>query len=150
MPKEWKIQTYNFKCSDRSEFAGKWLCSTPYHPKSTDHYPECNPEECPVRVDRKKAGITTRDFKKYYCNKLKKHVWVLGYFGGGAINFELFSVMAEKFVNETGVPLGTVYIDEIIRSRRFKGFKFIYSNAKDQTPLPDSSVNDDVFEWLQD
>ena len=96
-----------------------------------------------------------KDFKKYYCDKLQRHIWVLGYFGGGSINFAKFEEAAKDFAKETGLPVSDVFIDEVLSSRRFKGFKYIYAiqyNKKkvEQKPLEDSEVLDDVFEWLND
>lgn len=93
------------------------------------------------------------DFVKYYCNKLKQHVWVLGYFGGGHVNFAKFKEVAEDFSRETKIPVEDIWVGEIYSSRRFKGFKYIYAiqyNDKKvkQTPLEDSKVIDDVFDWL--
>lgn len=93
----------------------------------------------------------SKDFKKYYCLKLKRHIWVLGYFGGGPVNVESFKNIAEKFSKETNIVRKEIYIDEIFSSRRFKGFKLIYSpSAKNQKPLEDSHILEDVFEWLTD
>jgi hypothetical protein len=86
----------------------------------------------------------------YFCNKLQRHIWVLGYFGGGSINFKMFEAAALDFAKKTGVPIETVSIDEILRSRRYKGFKFIWSDAEDQSPLVGSEVMDDVYTWLTD
>ncbi len=90
------------------------------------------------------------DFKAYFCNKLNRHVWVLGYFGGGWVNFEKFAEAAKDFSETTGIPIGSVEIGEIYSSRRFKGFKFITSVVKNQSPAPGSEVLDDVFGWLHD
>jgi hypothetical protein len=91
------------------------------------------------------------DFKKYFCKETKRHYFVLGYFGGGSINFNDFKEEAEKFSEETGCPISEVHIDEILSSRRFKHFKFLYApHFKKQEPLPDSDVMDNVYAWLRD
>lgn len=90
------------------------------------------------------------DFKMYFCNKLQRHIWVLGYFGGGSINFKAFEEVALDFAKKTGVPIETISIDEILKSRRHKGFKFVWSDAEGQSPLVGSEVMDDVYTWLTD
>ena len=91
------------------------------------------------------------DFRKYFCNRLKRHIWVLGYFGGGSINFTRFKEVAEAFSKETGIDLKWIYIDEIFQSQRFKGFKYIQApHICNQYPLEDSEILDDVWDWLND
>jgi len=92
----------------------------------------------------------TPDFKMYFCDKLQRHIWVLGYFGGGSINFKAFEEVALDFSKKTGVDINTVTIDEIMKSRRFKGFKFIWSDVDNQSPLVGSEVMDDVYSFLTD
>lgn len=91
------------------------------------------------------------DFVKYFCRKMNRHIWVLGYFGGGSINFTKFEEAAKDFSKETGIPLNKIHIDEISRSRRFKRFKYLQAPyADNQKPLSDSKVMEDVFDWLKD
>lgn len=90
------------------------------------------------------------DFAPYYCQKLKRHIWVLGYFGGGPVNFSLFKQVALHFSNETGLDIDSICIDEIFKSRRFKRFKFVYSLEDGQKPIEGSKIIEDAFKWLQD
>ena len=90
------------------------------------------------------------DRKKYQCEKIKKHVWVLGYFGGGSINISNIMKMAEQFSHETGIDINTISVSEVISSRRFKYFKYITSDVIDQTSISDSIIVDNVYEWLFD
>ncbi len=90
------------------------------------------------------------DFKKYYCQTWKKNVWVLGYFGGDDIEFGMFKEVAEGFEFETGLDINTIKIGDVRSSRRFRGFKYIYSTSKGQEPLADSITIGDVYKWLTD
>jgi hypothetical protein len=89
------------------------------------------------------------DFKKYYDSKLKQNIWVLGYFGGGPVKIVTAYELAQEYAQSTNVPLETVTIDEIMYSRRFKGFKFISSQVP-QKKEPDAEESDNVFGWLHD
>ena len=89
------------------------------------------------------------DFKKYYDKTSKRNIWVLGYFGGGSINIMEAYELAKEYSKSTGVHLDTVQIDEILHSRRFKGFKFMFSNTPRVTE-PDAEEMQDVFKWLHD
>lgn len=91
-----------------------------------------------------------KDYKKYFCLTTKRHIWVLGYLGGGAINFERLRKEVEKFWKETGISPKHIYIDEIFKSSRFQGFKFLFSDVENQRPLPYSDCMDDVMKWLTD
>lgn len=91
---------------------------------------------------------TNGDFKKYYDTQLKRNYWVLGYFGGGAINIVEAMDLAKQYAESTGVPLNTVCMDEILRSRRYKGFKFIYSSEKQQ-PEQNTEQMNNVYAWLR-
>jgi hypothetical protein len=93
---------------------------------------------------------THGDFKKYYDTKYKKNIWVLGYFGGGAVNIIDTYKVSVQFAKSVGVPLETINIDEIFVSRRFKGFKYLFSSIVDQSPEPDSYQMEDVHTWLRD
>jgi hypothetical protein len=93
---------------------------------------------------------THGDFKKYYDTNSKSNIWVLGYFGGGAVNIIDAYKMAVKYTKSVNVPLESIQIDEILSSRRYKGFKFIYSSVSDQIPESDSYKMEGVYAWLRD
>jgi hypothetical protein len=93
---------------------------------------------------------THSDFKKYYDTKYKQNIWVLGYFGGGSINIIDAYKISVQFAKSVGVPLNTINIDEIFISRRYKGFKYIFSSIDDQKSEPDSYQMEDVLIWLRD
>lgn len=92
---------------------------------------------------------THGDFKKYYDTTIKRNYWALGYFGGGAVNIVDAMELAKQYAKSTGVELETVVIDEILKSRRFKGFKIIYSTTE-QLPEIDAHQSDNVYAWLTD
>lgn len=92
---------------------------------------------------------THRDFKKYYDTKIKQNIWVLGYFGGGAVNIIDTYKISVLFAKSVGVSLKTINIDEIFVSRRFKGFKYLYFTVDNQIPELDSQQMDDVHKWLR-
>ena len=101
----------------------------------------------------KNADLKNADFRWYYDTTQKRHYWVLGYFGGGAVYIANAYRLAQEYAEVCGVPLETVKIDEIMRSRRFKGFKVMYSShiqevVEDLVNLSD--VTADVWKWLQD
>lgn len=91
------------------------------------------------------------DFKKYYDTKLKRNYWVLGYFGGGAVAIMESFKVAVDYARATGVPIESVKMDEILSSRRHKGFKFVYSTLE-QTREKGKNVTEDenVYAWLRD
>lgn len=112
--------------------------------------PAPSPESDKEAIMADKPMDESTDRKKYFCEKIKKHVWVLGYFGGGGINVgDLFKVVGQLSY-EAGIKIETVNVIEIISSRRFKFFKFITSDEPNQEPLEDSIVVDDVYSWLYD
>ena len=90
------------------------------------------------------------DFKKWYCTTMKRNYWTLGYFGGGAVNIIEAHELAKDFAESVGVPLERVFIDEILYSRRYKGFKFLFSDVVDQEPEEDSYQTESVLGWLHD
>jgi len=95
----------------------------------------------------------SKDFAKYFDTELKKNIWVLGYFGGGSINVSDAFTRAKHFAEENNVPLNTVQIDEIHKSRRFKGFKFIFSTVDTQQigeGVEDLTEMPNVFNFLTD
>lgn len=95
--------------------------------------------------------ITTHgDFKRYYDTTQKRNYWVLGYFGGGSVNLVSAMELGKQFAIETGVLIETVTIDEILHSRRHKGFKFISSQALGQKPHAQSVMMENVYQWLTD
>ena len=98
----------------------------------------------------KNPKLYNADFKKYYDTTQKRNIWVLGYFGGGSVNVMNAYQVAADYSNATGVPIGSVQIDEILSSRRFKGFKIVYSTAI-QAPENDTTIMaNDVYAWLRD
>jgi hypothetical protein len=98
-----------------------------------------------------KYDINTHgDFKKYYDSKYKRNYWVLGYFGGGAVNIVDAYELAKQFADAIKVPLETVQIDEVLKSRRYKHFKFLYSTVDEQKPEKDSNIIENVYQWLTD
>jgi hypothetical protein len=93
------------------------------------------------------------DFTKYYDTESKRNIWVLGYFGGGSINVSDAFTRAKHFAEENNVPLNTVQIDEIHSSRRFKGFKFLFSTVDTQQRgdcVEDLTEMPNVFNFLTD
>ncbi len=93
---------------------------------------------------------THGDFKVYFDNNQKRNYWVLGYFGGGSVNISDAYALAQQFSKEVGVPLETVKMDEILKSRRHKGFKYMYSDKQNQTPQEGADKMDNVYAWLTD
>lgn len=89
------------------------------------------------------------DFKKYYDTKLKRNIWILGYFGGGSVTITEAYELAKEYSKATDAPLEEVRIDEILSSRRFKGFKFIFSTVE-QKKEPEAEAMDNVYAWLRD
>lgn len=101
--------------------------------------------------DKKKHNIMMHgDFRKYYDSTQKRNYWVLGYFGGGSINIIDAYEAAKQFSESVGVPIDSIQIDEIFKSRRFKGFKYLYSKVENQEPDEYSDVMKDVWSWLGD
>lgn len=90
-----------------------------------------------------------KDYTLYYCKRLKRHYLTLGYFGGGPLNIEDTHKMAMQFMNLLDVPYESIFIDEILHSRRFKHFKLMYSDEI-QEPHPESTLSDDVIKWFHD
>jgi hypothetical protein len=95
------------------------------------------------------ADLYNGDFKKYYDTTQKRNIWVLGYFGGGSVNIMDAYRVGCDYSNAIGVPIGSVQIDEILSSRRFKGFKIVYSTTE-QEPESDAEVMENVYQWLRD
>lgn len=99
-----------------------------------------------MAYDIKKHG----DFRKIYDSKYKKNIWLLGYFGGGAVNLVEALELGKQFSEAVKVPLITVTIDEILYSRRYKNFKFISSTEDNQLPESDSEIMENVMNMLHD
>jgi hypothetical protein len=93
--------------------------------------------------------LKNADFKMYYDKGQMRNIWVLGYFGGGAVNISNALAVANEYATKTGVPLNTVCIDEIMSSRRFKGFKYMYS-TQIQNKAKGAIEMDNVHQWLRD
>lgn len=93
---------------------------------------------------------TIGDFRKLYDEISKKNYWVLGYFGGGAVNIVKAMELAKQFAEAINVPLETVTIDEILRSSRYKGFKYLTSTVENQEPESDSELCKNVYQLLTD
>lgn len=89
------------------------------------------------------------DFTKYYDSTQKRNIWVLGYFGGGSVNITEAYLFAKEYAKATNVPIETVKIDEVLHSRRHKGFKFLYSQ-KEQTREIGAAEMENVYSWLTD
>ena len=92
---------------------------------------------------------THGDFKKYYDTTQKRNYWVLGYFGGGSVNISEASILAKEYAKENNVPYNKVLIDEVLRSRRYKHFKFIYA-VEEQKPDADADSYENVYDMLTD
>lgn len=95
------------------------------------------------------------DFQMLFDTELKRHYWVLGYFGGGSINISEAFELAKDFSQTHIVPLETVHIDEILSSRRYKHFKILYSNdysenAKEEIAHKDAKQMEKVYAMLRD
>ena len=93
---------------------------------------------------------THGDFKKYYDIKAKRNFWLLGYFGGGAVKIIDAFILAKQYAESVGIPMETVVIDEIFMSRRYKGFKYIFSAMPDQKPESDAIQMENVLSMLYD
>jgi hypothetical protein len=94
-------------------------------------------------------NLKNGDFKMYYDKGEMRNIWVLGYFGGGAVNITNALALANEYAKKTGVPVETVCIDEILSSRRFKGFKYIYS-TQFQKKVKGAVEMENVHQWLRD
>ena len=92
-----------------------------------------------------------RDFKKYFDTTQKRNIWVLGYFGGGSVNIVDAYELAKKYAEATNTPLETVKIDEILYSRRYKHFKYIFSSHPEpQQKEKDAAEYENVYQMLSD
>lgn len=95
--------------------------------------------------------ITTHgDFRKLYDTKQKRNYWVLGYFGGGSLNVVRTMEVAKQFAEATKQKLEDVQIDEVLHSRRYKGFKFMYTTNDNQKKQEGAEEYDNVWQMLTD
>jgi spore germination protein YaaH len=90
------------------------------------------------------------DFKKWYDTTEKRNYWVLGYFGGGSINIQNAMEIAKEYSDELNLPFASIQIDEIKQSRRFKGFRILYSMKVNQEIGKDVEEISDIWKWLKD
>lgn len=86
---------------------------------------------------------------KFYCKKLKRNFQVLGYFGGGPVNFGRFEDKAEAFAIYLGCNARDIYISEIFASRRVKGYKVLWWDKPDQEPLYDANQVDNFWKYVE-
>jgi hypothetical protein len=98
----------------------------------------------------KNLDLKNGDFKKYYDTEQKRNYWVLGYFGGGAVTVVEAYRLAQEYSEVCKVPLDTVKIDEVLHSRRYKGFKYLFSTVEQEICEGCTHVIDDVMGWLWD
>lgn len=84
----------------------------------------------------------------YYDTVNKTNYLTLGYFGGGAVSFADFKDVANRFANSLGCSINKIKIDEILHSRRYKGFKFIYADIDNQKPINGAKEMENVYAWL--
>lgn len=98
------------------------------------------------------SDLKNADFRKYYDTLQKRNYWVLGYFGGGAVNVVNAYRLAQEYSLTCRVPLETVKIDEVLHSQRFKGFKYLYSDAEQEVckDVKKSDMMIAVMNWLWD
>jgi hypothetical protein len=94
-------------------------------------------------------SLKNPDFKMYYDKGQMRNIWVLGYFGGGAVKVIDAMAVANEYAKKTGVPVETVRIDEVMSSRRYKGFKYLYS-TQFQKKAKGAIEMEDVHKWLRD
>ncbi len=102
----------------------------------------------PIKSETPYDWTTHGDFKKYYDTTQKRNIWVLGYFGGGSINISEAYTLSKQYADAVGVPLENVKIDEILSSRRFKGYKFMYSNDEREMEAGAEQM-ENVYAWLR-
>lgn len=87
------------------------------------------------------------DFEIRYDTRLKRNYWLLGYFGGGSINILDAYNLAIEYVKDYGVPLDKVRIDEVLHSRRYKGYKVIFS-TDEMKACKKARISDNVWNDL--
>ncbi len=86
------------------------------------------------------------DFKKYYDTTQKRNYWVLGYFGGNIMRAHAKALEYKMAYPE--IDIKTIEIDEVLKSSRYKGFRFIYSLQQNQDPDKDAIRLNNVYEHL--
>ena len=87
------------------------------------------------------------DFKVIYCEDLQRNYWLLGYFGGGALNISDAHLVAQDYAEETGVPLESVVFDDVSVSRFVKYFKYCFS-SETQVPLEGALIVESFHQFL--
>jgi hypothetical protein len=90
---------------------------------------------------------THGDFRKLYDTTQERAYWVLGYFGGGSVNIAEAYELAKQYAESTKSPLSDVQIDEVLHSRRYKGFKVLFSSGKTKKEK-DSEEHENVWNML--
>jgi hypothetical protein len=98
----------------------------------------------------KNLDLKNADFRKYYDTEQKRNIWVLGYFGGGPVSVLDGYRIGQEYAEVCKVPLETVKIDEILKSRRHKGFKFVFSTEEQEICDGCTHIMNNVFGWLTD
>lgn len=93
---------------------------------------------------------THGDFQRLFCKTANFNYWLLGYFGGGAVNVQDMEIVAKQFAEKNGVPYESVRLDTITSSRRYKNFRYVFSVHKGQVPETNSSVMNDVYNHITD
>ena len=90
------------------------------------------------------------DFKMYYDTDEKRNIWVLGYFTHNVL--DAYNT-AKQFSEATGVAMEKIIFDEILYSRRFKGFKILFAEkqeGEEEKQAPGCLLTKGVFSWLHD
>ena len=95
-----------------------------------------------------KSEKNNPDWKKIYDTQSKKNLWLIGYFGGGSINFSRYEKIAKEFSEEIGCPIETVEIDEIFNSNWCKGFKYLFSTYASQNKIEGYKELEDVGKYF--
>lgn len=107
-----------------------------------------------LHIEEKQYDWTKHgDFSVWYDTTQKRHYWLLGYFGGGSINIVEAMNVARQMADRLDVPLNTIQIDEVHSSRRYKGYKLIYSMAENQMMqegIKDYCICENVWQRLTD
>jgi len=85
----------------------------------------------------------------FYCNRLKRNILILGYSGGGEVNFKNFEKEALRFSYDSGFPIESICINEIHESNRYKQNKFIYSTVENQKKINDYFAVENFYSWVK-
>ena len=85
------------------------------------------------------------NFRKMYCQKMKRNFWVLGYFLVPGVNVSAAYKIASEYAEETGLALDSIHIETVPPSIRYDRYKYIYSLVLDQEPLPDAEITQDFY-----